>query len=175
MSTGLLRFLCLLFLCNLSLKAENKPVKVGAFQVTHSLTLPGLPEALFGQVSGDISGWWDHSMSEKLLKFYLEAKPGGGFYEIFDEAGNGVKHAEVIYAQRGKLLRFVGPLGLSGNAITLVTNYQFESMGNDSVRVNVTVNASGQMEEGWAETVDRVWYHFLFERLKPYVEKLQHK
>ena len=114
-------------------------------------------------------------MSEKLLKFYLEVKPGGGFYEIFDEAGNGVKHAEVIYAQRSKLLRFVGPLGLSGNAITLVTNYQFESMGNDSVRVNVTVNASGQMEEGWAETVDRVWYHFLFERLKPYVEKLQHK
>ncbi|NOQ97068.1 MAG: SRPBCC domain-containing protein [Calditrichae bacterium] len=175
MDTKIIIYFCLLFLINSSVKAENRPLKVGAFQVTHSLTLPGSPEALFDQVSGDISGWWDHSMSEKPLKFYLEPKPGGGFYEIFDEAGNGVKHAEVIYAQRGKLLRFVGPLGLSGNAITLVTSYQFESMGNDSVRVNVTVNASGQMEEGWAETVDRVWYHFHFERLKPYVEKLQHK
>ena len=167
--------LILLFLLNLSVKAENKSLNIGAFQVTHSLTLPGSPESLFDQVSGDISGWWDHSMSEKPVKFYIEPKAGGGFFEIFDEAGNGVKHAEIIYAQRGKLLRFVGPLGLSGNAINLVTSYQFEAVGNDSVRLKVTVNASGQMEEGWAETVDQVWYHFLFERLKPYVENLQHK
>ena len=86
-----------------------------------------------------------------------------------------MKHAEVIYAQRGKMLRFVGPLGLSGNAITLVTSYEFEAVNSDSVRLNVTVNASGQMEDGWAETVDQVWYHFLFERLKPYVEKLQNE
>jgi hypothetical protein len=155
--------------------AEQKSLNFGAFQITHNLTLPGSPETLFDQVTGDISGWWDHAMSEKPLKFYIEPKAGGGFYEIFDETGNGVKHAEVIYAQRGKLLRFVGPLGLSGHAINLVTSYQFEAVGKDSVKLNVTVNAAGQMEEGWAETVDRVWYHFLFERLKPYVEKLQNK
>jgi len=175
MSTPIYLFLCTLFLINLNLKAEQIPLKVGAFQVTHSLTLPGTAESLFDHVTGDISGWWDHSMSDKPLKFYIEPKAGGGFYEIFDETGQGVKHAEVIYAERGKLLRFVGPLGLSGNAINLVTSYQFEAVGKDSVRLDVTVNASGQMEDGWAETVDRVWYHFIFERLKPYVENRQDK
>jgi len=107
MNIKVLKFLGLLFLVNLSLKAENKPLKVGAFQVTHSLTLPGSPETLFDQVTGDVNGWWDHSISQKPLKFYIEPKAGGGFYEIFDEADNGVKHAEVIYAQQGKMLRFV--------------------------------------------------------------------
>jgi hypothetical protein len=175
MHTRIYIFLGILFLIISNLKAEHKPLKVGAFRVIHSLTLPGTAESLFDQVTGDISGWWDHSMSEKPLKFYIEPKAGGGFYEIFDESGGGVKHAEVIYAQRGKMLRFVGPLGLSGNAINLVTSYQFEVVGKDSVRLNVTVNASGQMEEGWAEAVDRVWYHFLFEQLKPYVENRQDK
>jgi hypothetical protein len=173
MLTNISGYLTILLLINLSAQAENKPLNFGAFQVTHSLTLPGTPVGLFDQVSGDISGWWDHSMSEKPLKFYIEPKAGGGFYEIFDEAGNGVKHADVIYAHRGELLRFDGPLGLSGSAITVVTSYQFEAVGTDSVRLDVTVNASGQLEEGWPETVDRVWYHFLFERLKPYVEGQQ--
>ena len=165
----------MIFLFNLSARADHKSLKFGAFQVNHSLTLPGSPEEIFDLVTGDISGWWDHSMSEKPLKLYIEARAGGGFYEIFDEAGNGVKHAEVIYAQRGKILRFDGPLGLSGNAVNLVTSYQFERAGEDSVSLNVTVNASGQMEEGGPETVDRVWSHFLFEQLKPSVEKLQNK
>jgi hypothetical protein len=170
MSKKIFAYLLILTPISLSVQAENKPLNFGAFQVTHSLTLPGTPEGLFDQVTGDISGWWDHTMSEKPLKFYIEPKAGGGFCEIYDEKGNGVKHAEVILAERGKLLRFAGPLGLSGNAITLVTSYQFEAVGSDSVRLNVTVNASGQLEEGWPETVDRVWYHFLFERLKPYIE-----
>jgi len=163
-------FLIVIFISAAQVLAENRPQKFGAFQISHSLTLPGTPEALFDQITGDISGWWDHSMSENPLKFYIEPTPGGGFYEIFDESGNGVKHAEVIYAQRGKLLRFVGPLGLSGYAIQLVTTYQFEPVNEDSVKLSVTVNACGQIEDGWAETVDGVWYHFIFERLKPYIE-----
>ncbi|UCF64446.1 MAG: SRPBCC domain-containing protein [bacterium] len=159
-----------LFIFALHVLAETRPVKFGAFQISHSITLPGTPDALFDRVTGDISDWWDHSMSDNPLKFYIEPKPGGGFYEIFDESGNGVKHAEVIYAHRGKLLRFQGPLGLSGNAIQLVTTYQFEAVNPDSVKLIVTVNAAGQLEEGWAETVDSVWYHFIFERLKPYIE-----
>ena len=35
---------------------------------------------------------------------YIEPRPGGGFIEIFDDEGNGVLHATVIYADRGKLL-----------------------------------------------------------------------
>jgi hypothetical protein len=160
----------LIFIIISQVKAENRELQTGAFEVTHQLMLPGSPENIFDTVTGDISSWWDHSFSKKPMKFYIEPWPGGGFFEIFDEAGNGVKHAEVIFAGRGKILRFEGPLGLSGYAVKIVTTYDFESASGDFTLLKVTIKAAGEMEAGWAETVDQVWYHFLLERLKPYVE-----
>jgi hypothetical protein len=154
-------------------EAEVEELAVGGFRVTHQLMLPGSPEIIYDAMTGDVSGWWDHHFSEKPLKFYIEPRPGGGFYEIFDESGDGVLHGTVIFAQRGKLLRFVGPLGLSEFSIDLVCTYAYEAVGN-STRVTLTVNAAGQLQEGWAAAVDRVWHHFLFEGLKPYVETGRH-
>lgn len=64
-----------------------EPLTVGGFSFVLALTLPGAPEAIYDAVTGDISGWWDHSFSEKPARFYIEPKPGGGFWEIFDESG----------------------------------------------------------------------------------------
>lgn len=153
-----------------SIFAENKTLPFGAFEISHKLTLPGTPAVIFDAMTGDISSWWDHSFSMSPKKFFIEAKPGGGFYEIFDDSGDGVKHATVIYADRGKYLRFDGPLGLSGRAIQMVTTYQFEAAGADSTLLQVSVHAAGEMEDGLADTVERVWYHFLFERFKPFIE-----
>ena len=150
--------------------SENKPLPYGAFLVTQEVTLPGNPEQIYDAITGDISSWWDHSFSQSPQRLYLEAQPGGGFWEIFDDQGNGVKHATVIFAARGKYLRFDGPLGLSGRAIQLVTTYKFNPVGNDSTHLEVSVHAAGEMEEGTAETVDQVWYHFMFERFIPFVE-----
>jgi hypothetical protein len=163
-----------IFLMNNESLAENHELKVGGFSIEHQLTLPGTPGVIYDAITGDISGWWDHSVSEKPLKFYIDPKPGGGFYEIFNESGDGVKHATVILANRGKLLRFEGPLGLSGNAIQMVHTYEFEPVGSDSTLLKLTVNAAGQMEEGWPEIVDKVWRHFLFEQFKPYIESGKH-
>lgn len=154
--------------------AENHELKTGGFSIKHQLTLPGTPEVIYDAITGDISGWWDHSVSEKPLKFYIDPKPGGGFFEIFDESGDGVKHATVILANRGKLLRFEGPLGLTGNAIQMVHTYEFEPVGSDSTMIKLTVNASGQIKEGWPELVDKAWHHFLFEQFKPYIEAEKH-
>jgi uncharacterized protein YndB with AHSA1/START domain len=140
------------------------------FTFEKQVTLPGTPEIIFDAVTGDISGWWDHHMSEHPKKFFIEPKPGGGFWEIFDDEGNGVLHATVIYADRGKLLRFDGPLGLSGKAIQMVTTYQFEPAGNDSTLFKVSVHASGEVDEGIPALVEGVWEHFIFEQLKPYIE-----
>ncbi|HUU46266.1 MAG TPA: SRPBCC domain-containing protein [Acidobacteriota bacterium] len=149
--------------------------EAGAFIVVHELLLPGSPESIYDAVTGDISGWWDHSFSDSPKAIYIEPKPGGGFYEIFDDEGNGALHATVIYADRGKLLRFEGPLGLSGSAVSLVCSFELEPwVQGDSTRVKLTVSAAGQIGAGWAEIVDQVWYHFLFEQLKPYVESGKH-
>jgi uncharacterized protein YndB with AHSA1/START domain len=145
-----------------------------AFAFDLSLTLPGLPEAIYHAVTADISGWWDHTFSEKPAKFYLEARPGGGFYEIFDKTGDGVLHATVIFAQRGKRLTLDGPLGLSGKAVTLVSTFTFDPTDGDSTLIKLSVHGSGELEKGTPEIIQRVWHHFLFEGLKPYVEAGRH-
>jgi hypothetical protein len=139
------------------------------FTIAQEVELPVAVETAYDVMTGNIGGWWDHSFSGTPAEFYIEAEPGGGFYEIFDDSGDGVLHATVTFAQRGKLLRFIGPLGLAGNAINMVTTYEFAARGNGCV-VQLTVDASGHVEKGWPETVDSVWNHFLVERLKPYVE-----
>ncbi len=150
-------------------RSDTTPLKTGAFQVQQELILPASPEAVYDAMTGDISGWWDHSFSEHPKRLFIEPKPGGGFWETFDDAGNGVLHATVIYADRGKRLRFTGPLGFSGQAITFVTSFEFlpDPAGT---KLRLTCNVAGQITDGQDKTVDAVWHHFLFERLKPYIE-----
>jgi len=167
--TNKLIFIILIFSATrIFAQEENKPT-YDTFSFDKEVTLPGTPEIIFDAVTGDISGWWDHSMSENPIAFYIEPFPGGGFYEIFDDDGNGVLHATVIYADRGKLLRFDGPLGLSGMAIQFVTTYQFEPVGTDSTLFKVSVHAAGEIGEGVPAIVESVWEHFIFEQLEPYI------
>ncbi len=147
---------------------EVRELKVGGFAFERELVVPGAPEKVYDAMTGDVSGWWDHTFSASPERLVLEAKPGGGFYEAF-APGQGAWHATVIYADRGRVLRFDGPLGLSGKALQMVHTFHFEPVG-DSTRITLEVRAVGELEEGWAEAVENVWRHFLVERFKPYVE-----
>ncbi len=148
---------------------------MGAFSFSLTATLPDHTEAVFDALTGDISGWWDHSQSEAPERLYIEARPGGGFWEIFDATGAGVRHAVVTYAQRGQRLRFEGPLGLAGHAILMVTTYELEALSADATRLTVTVHGAGEMHEGWPEVIEKTWHHFIFERFVPYVESGRHR
>ena len=92
----------ILFFIPVSQFAQVQPIQVKGFVFQIEQDLPGAPEIIYDAITGDISGWWDHSFSQNPKKFYIEAKPGGGFYEIFDDSGDGVLHGTVIYAKRGK-------------------------------------------------------------------------
>jgi hypothetical protein len=140
----------------------------GAFAFHDTVTVPGAPEAAFDRFV-DVNAWWDHKFSAAPARFYLEPKAGGGFWELFDDRGNGVRHAEVIYVQRPGILRIEGPLGLSGHAIQLVATLRFTAQA-DSTVVALEVHGAGQVHEGWPELVRSVWHHFLAERYKPYSE-----
>jgi hypothetical protein len=141
----------------------------GSFILKHSTTLPCSPAEAFDAFTGDVTPWWDHSFSGSPYRMYIEPRPGGGFVEIFDSAGNGVLHATVTAAQRGKLLRFEGPLGLAGKAVVKTTTCSFEPAGEDSCRVTVEAHVSGEIDRQLASIVDGVWHHFLIERFAPYV------
>jgi len=141
------------------------------FQFEMNFIYPGTPGFVYDNLTGDISDWWDHSFSPNPLKIVLEAKPGGAFLEIFDESGDGAKHATVIFAKRGEMLRMEGPLGLSGTALTMVSTYTLSRSGSNTCNLKLNVSGSGEVEEGMPKIVEEVWEHFLWERFKPYIEK----
>jgi uncharacterized protein YndB with AHSA1/START domain len=148
------------------------PGQAGAYSFVLEAKVPVPPERAFDLFTGDVSPWWDHHFVENPKALYIEPKPGGGFYEIFDEKGNGALHANVIYAHRGKRLVLSGPLGFSGFAHEIVAAIDFEALDAGKTRLKVTVHGGGQLQEGWGEAIQGVWHHFLIDRFKPYVECL---
>ena len=76
----------------------------------------------------------------------------------------------MIYADRGKVLRFEGPLGLSGRAVQAVTTYNLTPAGPDSTKLALAVHLQGEIDEQLASVVSTVWHHFLIERFRPYIE-----
>ncbi len=155
-------------------RAEVKSAEKGKFRIEQELILPATPNEVYDAVTGDISGWWDHAFSGHPKKLYVEARPGGGVYEIFDEAGNGALHATVIYADRGRKLRYTGPMGFSGRSIDLVTSYDLAAEGTGT-KFHLTVAATGDVDEQIAAAVDGVWHHFLDERLRAYITSGDYK
>jgi uncharacterized protein YndB with AHSA1/START domain len=174
-----LAVLCSLIFCALAAapraaRAEVISASAGKFRVEVTIDLPATPNEVYDAVTGDISPWWDHSFHQHPKKLFIEAKPGGGFWEIFDDSGDGVLHATVNYTERGKILRYTGPLGFSGIAAEFVTTYQFSPAGTGT-HFKVTAVAAGDVDEKTAAIVDQVWHHFLYERLKPYIESGDYK
>lgn len=163
--------LSILLLLTLSVGCSRgtKEGQAGTFQFEMNFDYPGDPGFVYDHLTGDISAWWDHSFSQHPYKLYIEPKPGGGFYEIFDESGDGARHASVILARRGEMLRMEGPLGLSGTALTLICTYSLQSSGEDGTLLTLQVNGSGEFAKETPEVVRQVWEHFLWEQFRPYI------
>lgn len=151
--------------------APAATLTVGGFHVEDEVTVPGTPEEAFQAFTEETLAWWDHHFAPHPVKLYFDTRPGGGFWEIFDAAGHGAMHATVILADPPRMLRFTGPLGLSGSALEMVHTLTFEAAGTGTTRVKLVLNATGQMKKGWPEAVQRTWHHFLAEGFQPYMEK----
>ena len=55
--------------CSDKNKQQTATPAYGAFSFEHKLTLPVRPEIIYDAITGDISGWWDHSFSGSPKKF----------------------------------------------------------------------------------------------------------
>jgi len=162
----------LLFLCAFCAFAYVTSFTPHGYTITQEVTYSVPPDTLFDIMTGNILPWWDHHFSEQPKALYIEPKAGGGFFEIFDDAGHGAKHATVILAERGKTLRMDGPLGLSGRAVQMVSTWQYDPAPGGT-KLSLTVNLSGQIDDEWSQRIAKVWNHFLIEQLKPYIESGQ--
>ena len=178
-TTGLIALLAVMLVCGDSFadRQNDTPQRdqTHSAAFTDSITVPETPENTYDAATGDISPWWDHSMSGAPYSLTIDPHPGGGFIERFNAEGDGALHATVILAERGKRLRFEGPLGLSGMAVTLVTTYEFRPRGPDSTVLTYHVAMSGALPEGVPEIVRKTWHHFMVERFKPYIESGRHR
>lgn len=148
-----------------------KGFKPEGFVFEKELDVALSPEEAFDAFTGDVTSWWDHHMSETPLRMEIEARPGGKFIEIFDEAGNGVVHADVTHADRGKKLVMRGPLGLHGTAIDLVQNFDFEKV-EGGTRIKASFHLAGEIDEQVAAIVSSVWDHFLLEQYAEHVKSM---
>ncbi|HLK17760.1 MAG TPA: SRPBCC domain-containing protein [Bryobacteraceae bacterium] len=154
---------------------EVKETKLGGFTIEHEVVLAASPAEVYDVVTGDISPWWDHHLSEHPKKLYIDARPGGGFYEIFNDAGDGMLHATVIRAERGKKLQFTGPLPFAGRVVDFAVTYDLTAEPGGGTRFHLTANLAGQVPDGAEKAADGVWRHFLVEKLKPYLESEEYK
>ena len=87
----------------LALRSDAQELKTGAFQVQQELILPASPEAVYDAMTGDISGWWDHSFlpaSEETL--HRSRNPAAASRKLSTMRAMASLHATVIYADRGK-------------------------------------------------------------------------
>ena len=82
MKNFFLYFTVLLLMISCTPDKKTEHVQNSVFSFEKNITVPGTPEEVFDAATGDISPWWDHSFSENPMRFYIEPKPGGGFYEI---------------------------------------------------------------------------------------------
>lgn len=81
------------------------------FTVQSSVTVPVDAKEAYDKLV-DVASWWDpeHTWSGESRNLTLDTRPGGCFCELLPEGG-GVQHLEVVWAQRGQVLRLRGALG----------------------------------------------------------------
>jgi hypothetical protein len=148
--------------------SEIKPLEVRGFTFDLAVDVAGTPESAYDAFTAEALAWWDHHFSPDPYRLLFEARPGGRFVELFDGSGDGAAHATVIYADRGKRLRFVGPLGLSGRAVEIVHTLELSPI-EGGTRVKLAVAATGAYEDGIPAILEKVWHHFLEDEFRPYM------
>jgi len=137
------------------------PAKASPIVADLSVDVALAPGDAYRVFTDEIHLWWDHHFKEHPYHLRMEARPGGRFVELFDGEGNGAEHARVIVAEAGKMLRFVGPMGLSGKAVEFVHTLSFDPIEGKGTRVSLHLEVIGDLDEETRAVVRQVWEHFL--------------
>jgi uncharacterized protein YndB with AHSA1/START domain len=151
------------------------PFQPAGFTAAVSVEIEAPRAEVFAAATGDVRPWWDHSFVETPAELVIEAEMGGRFFERFEAGGSdGALHARIIYVDAPETLRLHGPLGLSGQALDLVTTWTLTET-ETGTRFDVALNMQGEIDADTAVIIQAVWLHFISARLKPYVEAGCHR
>jgi uncharacterized protein YndB with AHSA1/START domain len=144
-----------------------------SFTVRSTFQVSASPKKVFEALVEDVGEWWDpeHTWSGDSKRLKIEAKAGGCFCEELEDGGS-VQHLEVVYVDKGRLLRMKGGLGpLQELAVAGVLTFTLMETGSGT-EITLDYRVSGHHEEGLdslAPAVDSVLQNQL-SRLGAYVE-----
>jgi uncharacterized protein YndB with AHSA1/START domain len=159
---------CLLLLSSVSV-AEVVDQAPGGFTSRSVHVVVASPDQVWAGLTNDIGQWWhpDHTWSGDAANLYLDGKAGEEFGEKLPGGGT-VTHMEVVYADKGKMLRLRGSLGpLQAMAVVGVLTVEMAAV-EAGTQLTVTYAVGGYGVEGLAGPVDGVIVE-QFERLVAYL------
>ncbi|MCP3729134.1 SRPBCC domain-containing protein [Sphingomonas sp. MG17] len=139
--------------------AEVTKSEPGGFVSVHKLVIAAPPEKVWDTIAKP-NLWWskDHTYSGDNANLSIDARPGGCWCEKLK--GGSIEHARVIYADRGKVLRFDGAFGpLQSGAVTGTLTFALKAEGQGTA-VTITYVVGGFHPgglQGFAAPVDGVF------------------
>ncbi len=107
------------------------------------------PNEVWQTMTADIGQWWssDHTRSGDAGNLFMGTAAGEKFGEKLPGGGS-VTHMEIVYADKGKLLRMRGSLGpLQSMALVGVLSVEFVATG-DGTQLTVTYAVGGYAAGG---------------------------
>jgi len=142
------------------LHADVRDTSATGFTVENMITVSAPAGTVFDKLTHDIGVWWDpaHTWSGSASNLSLDPTAGGLFKESLPGGGS-VTHLEVVYADRGNLLRLRGALGpLQSMAVTGSLTWTLTEQDGKTI-VRLTYAVTGYAPSGLAflaEPVDGV-------------------
>lgn len=132
-------------------QAEVVDSTANGFTSKHVVTVALTPRAAYDRFV-NIGAWWDgaHTYSGDARNLSMTVRNGGAWTERLG-GGDFVEHARVIFAQRGKTLRFsgcLGPLQQMGVTCAMTATFAAEGAGT---KVTFTTMAGGYFPGGAAQ------------------------
>ncbi len=142
------------------------------FSVTESAHIAAPPSQVYAALIQP-GRWWSplHTFSHDAANLTLDAKAGGCWCETLPDGGS-VRHATVVFAVPGRLLRLDGAMGpMQAMALAGVTTWTLKP-SNGGTDITFDYGVGGYLPGGFAglsSVVDRVFGEQVG-RLKAYVE-----
>ena len=149
------------FAATSSVSADVLRAAPGGVTVRTTVDVAGTPDSVYDALTARIGEWWGaaSTWSGNPRNLSIDARAGGCFCEKLSTGGT-VQHMQVVWAERGSLLRLTGAPGqLQELAVIATLSWQLTKV-DAGTRIQMTFSASGYLPAGFdqaAKAVDDAW------------------
>ena len=149
-------------------QVEEKPI-METVQIEQEVVIAAEPERVFEAMTDGVNSWWAHGYESPRSTVHLEPQAGGRFYEDFGPGRGSAYFATVTYCDRGKKLRLMGPMGMSGPVVGTM-NFDLEPEAGGT-RVKLSHQIMGAVDEETRQGYTSGWRELLGVHLRRFVEE----